>query len=136
MAAFAVDQHEGLVGGETTQRGGTDVVRAVGERGTREIKRRDERLDGLRRLGVAALVDVVAGDDVDRHGRLRHGAVIETRAGRDEGFEFNDFFASGFGGGRRLADQRGRNAGQKRGDRQSGQKPPLSARGNLRGITW
>ena len=112
------------------------MIRAVGERGAREIERRDERLDGLGGLGVAALVDVVTGDDVDRHGRLRDGAVIETRAGRDEGFEFDDFFASGFGGGRRLTDQRGRNAGQKRGDRQSGQKPPLSARGNVRGITW
>ena len=121
VAAFAVDQHEGLVGGETTQRGGTDVVRAVGERGTREIKRRDERLDGLGRLGVAALVDVVAGDDVDRHGRLGDGAVIETRASRNEGFEFDDFFAGGFGGGRRLTDQGRRNAGQKRGDGQSGQ---------------
>ena len=81
------------------------MVRAVGERGAREIKRRHERLNGLGGLGVAALVDVVAGDDVDRHGRLRHGAVIETRAGRDEGFEFNDFFARGFGGGRGLTDQ-------------------------------
>ena len=121
VAAFAVDQHEGLVGGETTQRSGTDVVRAVGERGTREIERRDEGLDGLGRLGVAALVDVVAGDDVDRYGRLGDGAVIETRSGRDEGFEFDDFFAGGFGAWRRLADQGGRNAGQKRGDGQSGQ---------------
>ena len=74
VPALAVDQHQHLIGTEPAQRRRPHRVGAVGDRRPREIERRRQRLDHLRRLGVAARGNLLVRDDVDRHRLLGRGA--------------------------------------------------------------
>ena len=73
MAPLAVDEHEHLIWSETTERRGPHRVGAVGDGRPWEIERRRQRHDDLRGLRVAARGDLLARDDVDRHGLLGRG---------------------------------------------------------------
>ena len=66
-------EHQHLVRAQAAQRRRAHGVGAVGDRRPREVERRRQRLDDLRRLGVAARRDLLGRDDVDRH-RLLGGA--------------------------------------------------------------
>ena len=59
MAPLAVDQHQHLIGSEAAQRRRAHRVGAIRDRRAREIERRRQRLDHLRRLRVAARGDLL-----------------------------------------------------------------------------
>src|SRR5207302_7446288 len=66
MPPFAVAQHEHLIGAETAQARGVDVVRAVSDRLVRRVESRRQRAENLRYLGVAGLDDFLRRDHVPR----------------------------------------------------------------------
>ena len=76
VAALAVDQHQRLVGREAAQRGGADVIGAVGDRRAREVERGRRGRQRLGELGGALRAQGFGGQHVDG----REG--IEARARR------------------------------------------------------
>ena len=91
VPALAVNEDQHLVGREPAQRRRTDVIGAVGQRRTREIKRRHLRLELLAELGTSRARQLGPRNDVDRHRRVDHRAVIEPRTGGHERLHVDDF---------------------------------------------
>ena len=66
VAALSVQQHQGLVGRQTAEGGGADVIRAVGNGGTRKVDGRGGGGEGGGQLCASALFrQSFAGDDID-----------------------------------------------------------------------
>ncbi len=82
VAPLAVDQHQRLVGRQAAQ---LDRAHRVGGAAGRHARHVDGGIERLQRLahvaGAERLGQLRAGEQVDRHGAVEHGAVAGPRAG-------------------------------------------------------
>ncbi len=103
VQAFAVHEHQCLIGRKAPQRRGPHRIRAVGEAGARKVEGRQARGERLVDLSDAEMLQLVARNDVDRCGRVQNRAVRDACTRHDDLFEgFAVAFARGTG---RMSDQ-------------------------------
>ncbi len=85
VAAFAVHQHQHLVGREAPKLRGAHVIGTAGVGLAREVERRQQGLQGAAELAVdhTRLADVLGSEHVHRRSGFQHRAVNGTGAGDD-----------------------------------------------------
>ena len=95
VPALAVHQHQGLVGRQAAQRGGADVVGAVGDRGSRKIQRWRGGREGLGEFGAARGGQRFLRQNIDRRERIEARTRGDACAGHHHLVDVSFFVGRG-----------------------------------------